>query len=97
MYKLFLSFRYFRSRPINLIPVVCMMLGVMAIIVILAIMNGFQAQLKTTLRGTLSDLIITVYYDSDFEKWEKVLLETEGVKAVSPHLRSFSLYDPLGV
>jgi len=91
MYKLFLSFRYFRSRPINLIPVVCMMLGVMALIVILAIMNGFQAQLKTTLRGTLSDLIITVRYDSEFSKWEKVLLETEGVKAVSPHLRSFSL------
>jgi len=91
MYKLFLSFRYFRSRPINLIPVVCMMLGVMALIVILAIMNGFQAQLKSTLRGTLSDLIVTVFYDSDFERWEKVLMETEGVKAVSPHLRSFSL------
>ncbi|MEN8148996.1 MAG: FtsX-like permease family protein [Planctomycetota bacterium] len=91
MYKLFLSFRYFRSRPINLIPVVCMMLGVMALIVILAIMNGFQSQLKATLRGTLSDLIINVYYESDFEKWEEVLLETEGIEAASPHLRSFSL------
>lgn len=91
MYKLFLSFRYFRSRPINIIPVICMMLGVMALIVILAVMDGFQAQLRATLRGTLSDLIITVNYDSDYEKWEELLLNTEGVEAVSPHLQSFCL------
>ncbi len=96
MYKLFLSFRYFRSRPINIIPVICMMLGVMALIVILAVMDGFQTQLRATLRGTLSDLIIRVNYDSDFEKWEEVLLNTEGVEAVSPHLQSFCLVAEIG-
>ena len=96
MYKLFLSFRYFRSRPINIIPVLCMMLGVMALIVILSVMDGFQAQLRSTLRGTLSDLIIRVNYDSDFEPWEELLLNTEGVEAVSPHLQSFCLVAEIG-
>ncbi len=96
MYKLFLSFRYFRSRPINIIPVLCMMLGVMALIVILSVMDGFQAQLRSTLRGALSDLIIRVNYDSDFEKWEELLLNTEGVEAVSPHLESFCLVAEIG-
>ncbi|MHC4471240.1 MAG: ABC transporter permease, partial [Planctomycetota bacterium] len=91
MYKLFLSLRYFRSRLVNVIPVLCTTLGVMALIVILAVMDGFQHQLKKTLRGTLSDVIIRVNYESDFEKWEKVLLETDGVQAVSPHLQSFAL------
>ena len=74
MYKLFLSIRYFRSRPVNIIPVLCMMLGVMALIVIIAVMDGFQAQLRSTLRGTLSDLMIRVDYESDFEEWEKILM-----------------------
>jgi lipoprotein-releasing system permease protein len=91
MYKLFLSFRYFRSRPINIIPVLCTTLGVAALIVILAVMDGFQHQLKKTLRGNLSDIIIRVNYESDFEKWEKVLTETDGVEAVAPHLQSFAL------
>ncbi|MCU0724243.1 MAG: ABC transporter permease [Planctomycetes bacterium] len=91
MYKLFLSLRYFRSRLIHFVPVVCMTLGVMALIVILAVMDGFQAQLRATLRGTLSDLIIRVNYESDFEKWKEILYSVEGVRAVSPHLQSFCL------
>ena len=91
MYKLFLSLRYFRSRPINWIPVVCMTLGVMALLVILAVMDGFQDQLRATLRGTLSDLIVYVRYDSEFDAWEQELLATPYIKAVSPHLQSFSL------
>lgn len=91
MYKLFLSLRYFRSRPINWIPVVCMMLGVMALLVILAVMDGFQDQLKATLRGSLSDVIITVNYESDLDEWEKVLLGMDEVKAISPYLQSFAL------
>ena len=91
MYKLFLSIRYFVSRPLTIIPVLCMTLGVAALIVILAVMDGFQAQLRATLRGTLSDLIIRVNYDSDFDAWEKVFAEMGEVKAVSPHLQSFCL------
>ncbi len=91
MYKIFLSLRYFRSRLINIIPVVCMTLGVMALIVILSVMDGFQAQLRATLRGTLSDLIIRVNYESDFEKWREVLMSVDGVTAVSPHLKTFCL------
>ena len=82
MYKLFLSIRYFASRPLNIIPVLCMTLGVAALIVILAVMDGFQAQLRATLRGTLSDLIIRVNYDSDFDAWEKMFAEMGEVKAV---------------
>jgi lipoprotein-releasing system permease protein len=91
MYKLFLSLRYFRSRPINIIPVICMTLGVMALIVIIAVMDGFQAQLRATLRGTLSDVMVQVHYESDFEAWEQVLMTIDGVVAVAPHLNGFAL------
>ena len=96
MYKFFLSLRYFRSRLINIIPVVCMTLGVAALIIIMAVMDGFQAQLRATLKGTLSHLIIKVNYESDFSRWEKLLLNIDGVRAVSPHLQSFGLIADTG-
>lgn len=59
MYRSFLSWRYLVSRPTNLIGIVGILVGVGALILILSIMTGFLEMTRGTVRGTLSDLIVT--------------------------------------
>ncbi|NOT30542.1 MAG: hypothetical protein HOP15_08860, partial [Planctomycetes bacterium] len=58
MYRSFLSWRYLVSRPTNLIGIVGILVGVGALILILSIMTGFLDMTRSTVRGTLSDLIV---------------------------------------
>ncbi len=58
MYRFFLSWRYMRSRRINLIGIVGIFVAVGALILILSIMTGFLEESRKALRGSLSDLII---------------------------------------
>ncbi|HEX6885253.1 MAG TPA: hypothetical protein VF530_17905, partial [Planctomycetota bacterium] len=59
MYRSFLSWRYLVSRPTNLIGIVGILVGVGALILILSIMTGFLEESRRTVRGTLSDLILS--------------------------------------
>jgi len=58
MYKSFLSWRYLLRRPVNLIGIVGILVGVGALILILSIMSGFLEETRKTVRGSLADLII---------------------------------------
>src|SRR5690349_13850276 len=58
MYKSFLSWRYLLRRPVNLIGIVGILVGVGALILILSIMSGFLEQTRQTVRGSLADLVI---------------------------------------
>lgn len=58
MYQRFLSWRFLLRRPINLIGVVGITLGVGALIMIISIMSGFLEQSRDTVRGSLADVII---------------------------------------
>lgn len=59
VYRSFLSWRYLVSRPTNLIGIVGILVGVGALILILSIMTGFLEESRRTVRGTLSDLIVS--------------------------------------
>jgi lipoprotein-releasing system permease protein len=59
VYRSFLSWRYLVSRPTNLIGIVGILVGVGALILILSIMTGFLEESRRTVRGTLSDLVIS--------------------------------------
>jgi lipoprotein-releasing system permease protein len=59
VYRSFLSWRYLVSRPTNLIGIVGILVGVGALILILSIMTGFLEMTRSTVRGTLSDLIVS--------------------------------------
>jgi lipoprotein-releasing system permease protein len=59
LYRLFLALRYLRSRLVNLISVCGVMAGVAVLIVVTSVMDGFQEKVRATLRGTLSDIILT--------------------------------------
>ncbi len=58
MYKSFLSWRYLIRRPVNLIGIGGILVGVGALILILSIMTGFLETTRKTVRGNLADLII---------------------------------------
>ena len=66
MFRSFLSWRYLRRRRTNLIGIVGIAVAVGALILILSIMTGFLEQTRSTVRGSLSDLIITPYTGSQF-------------------------------
>lgn len=59
MYRSFLSWRYLLHRKTNLIGIVGIFVGVGALILIMSIMTGFLEQSRDTVRGSLSDLILT--------------------------------------
>ena len=61
MFRSFLSWRYLVSRRSNLIGIVGILIAVGALILILSIMTGFLEEQRSSLRGTLSDVMIRPY------------------------------------
>ena len=92
MYRIFLSWRFLRSRRTNLIGVFGIFLAVGALILILSIMTGFLEETRRSARGSLSDLIITMppYSESrrprDPAPVLEVLRKDKRVEGASAHL-----------
>ena len=92
MYRRFLSQRYLRSRFVNFISVAAVTAGIAVMIVVTAVMDGFQVKVKEVLRGTLSHLVMTPDGTSKppaFEDLEKALLANRDVVGAAPELRSY--------
>ena len=92
MYRRFLSQRYLRSRFVNLISVAAVTAGIAVMIVVTAVMDGFQVKVKEVLRGTLSHLVMTpdgTAKPPAFDDLEKTLLRNPDVGGAAPQLRSF--------
>jgi len=60
-YRFLVALRLLRARKINLIGILGVMVGVASIIVVMAVMDGFQHELRAMIRGTLSDMIIELH------------------------------------
>ncbi len=96
-FEFFLGLRYLKAKRkqtfisvITLISVAGVMVGVMALVVVLSVMNGFRADLLSKILGVNSHLLV-MSYDGAFpdygEPAEKVT-ETKGVVAASPFIYS---------
>ena len=90
-YRLVVAIRLLRARRINLISILGVMLGVASIIVVMSVMDGFQVELRSMIRGTLSDLIIQVdpARAGQYEPLKTALEEVDGVEAVTLQLHTF--------
>ncbi|MHC4973496.1 MAG: ABC transporter permease [Planctomycetota bacterium] len=90
-YRLVVALRLLRARRINLISILGVMLGVASIIVVMSVMDGFQLELRTMIRGTLSDLIIQVdpARAGQYDPLKEALEEIDGVEAVTLQLHTF--------
>ncbi|MDJ0973215.1 MAG: FtsX-like permease family protein [Planctomycetota bacterium] len=88
-YRLFLSWRYLRSRLVNLISVGGVMSGVAVLIIVVCIMDGFQERVRRVTRGNLSDITMTPREDpAPFPAFEQKIKEVEPrVRAVSPLIK----------
>jgi len=97
VFELFLGLRYLKAKRkqtfisvITLISVAGVMVGVMALVVVLSVMNGFRADLLSKILGVNSHLLVMSYDGAfpDYEALEKEVRETEGVVAASPFVYS---------
>jgi lipoprotein-releasing system permease protein len=97
-YELTISLRYLRSRRsqkfislITWISVGGVALGVMALIVVIAVMSGFGKNLRDKILGTNSHVSVTNVMDSGMSNYEAIVRQaetTEYVSGASPFILS---------
>ena len=90
-YRLLVAMRLLRARKINFISILGVMLGVGAIIVVMSVMDGFQRELRTMIRGTLSDVIVEIdpAKVGEYMPLRKSLEQVEGVAHVTLQKHTF--------
>ena len=96
-YEWFISLRYLKARRrqgfislISIISVAGVSVGVMALIVVLAVMTGFTDSLREKILGINSHIVIQRLGRgiTDFRKVSEIVLQTKGVLAVTPYTYS---------
>ncbi|EJF88724.1 LolC/E family lipoprotein releasing system, transmembrane protein [Bartonella tamiae Th307] len=87
-YEWMIAFRYMLPNKkqiftsiISIISLIGIMLGVFALIVVMAVMNGFRTELLDRILGVNGHLIVQGI-DSDFSDYNKVIPRVEGVDGV---------------
>ena len=89
-YRLAMALRLLRTRWINLVSILGVTLGVASIIVVLAVMDGFQEDLRAMIRGTLSDVLVEIDPQTvPYEKLKTELEEIPGITAVTLQRHTF--------
>jgi lipoprotein-releasing system permease protein len=94
-FEYFIGRRYLRARQkqafvslITILSVAGVMVGVMALIVVIAVMTGFDADLKARILGGQSHVVL-LRHGGDFKNYRQVMMEvekTEGVAAATPFI-----------
>ena len=97
LFELFISLRYLRAKRkqafisvISLISIVGVMVGIMALIVVLSVMNGFRAELISKSLGIMPHIWVSSYAGSikDYDTLMKKLKSVDGVAETSPSIVS---------
>ncbi len=99
MYKLFVSLRYLRRKKITFFAVAGVAVGVMTLIVVLSVMSGFDKELRSKIRGTLSHLIVQkrgIYGLDSYKEVVKKIESFEHVKACAPYIEGPALLNVRG-
>ncbi len=99
-YELFIGLRYLSSRRkqkftsiIGFISVLGVFIGVMALNVVIAVMGGFEEELREKILGVSSHLVVLSYDGpvSDFESLRDKVLENPEVAGASPFIYGQSM------
>ncbi len=101
-FELFLGLRYLKAKRkqafisvITIISVVGVMMGVMSLIVVLSVMNGFREDLMSKILGVNAHLWV-LSYEGVFKGYEEVIEEvdkSDGVVATTPFIYSQVMVD----
>jgi lipoprotein-releasing system permease protein len=88
-YEWFIGLRYLKAKRkqtfisiITVISIVGVAVGVMTLIVVLAVMSGFEKNLKEKFLGTQAHIHLTKATQEGMDHYEEVMKEVEGVKGV---------------
>jgi lipoprotein-releasing system permease protein len=93
MFELFLGIRYLKAKRkqrfisvITIISVMGVMVGVMALVVVLSVMNGFRSDLMGKILGVNSHVLVLNLSGtfSDYEKVAEKVKKMDGVVAITP-------------
>jgi lipoprotein-releasing system permease protein len=94
-FEYFIGARYLRAKQkqafvslITILSIAGVMVGVMALIVVIAVMNGFDADLKARILGGQSHIVL-MRHGSAFNQYDLVLekvVNTQGVEAATPYI-----------
>jgi lipoprotein-releasing system permease protein len=104
-FELFLSIRYLRAKRkqafisvITVISVLGVMIGVMALVVVLSVMNGFRADLMSKILGVKSHLLVLSHKGAfnDYKRVAGRVGQVEGVVATTPFIHSQVMVDRSG-
>ena len=96
-YELFIGGRYLRAKQshafislITILSIAGVAVGVMALIVVIAVMAGFEADLKSRILGGQPQVIVKRHGGafSDYNKVLEQIEQTEGVEAATPFILS---------
>lgn len=97
MYRYFLALRYLVARPINLLGVVGIMLGVWALIVVVSIFSGFLQEVGKHLQSSTADLsVVALPDDASFRRLEAILEADPNVADCAPRIVWQGLVHPFG-
>ncbi|MGQ9636974.1 MAG: lipoprotein-releasing ABC transporter permease subunit [Thermodesulfobacteriota bacterium] len=88
-YEWFIGLRYLKAKRkqtfisiITVISIVGVMVGVMALIIVLAVMSGFEKTLKEKILGTQAHLVVLKAGEQGMEQPEEIIKKVEEVKGV---------------
>jgi lipoprotein-releasing system permease protein len=95
-YELFIARRYLRSkRKVKFISVITLFsvggvfVGVAALIIVLAVMNGFESEVRTRIVGTTAHVNVLAFHEEGVEEYDQlipVIEEVEHVVAAAPFI-----------
>ena len=95
-YEWFIGLRYLRAKRkqtfvsiITVISIAGVTVGVMALIIVLAVMNGFETNLKEKIIGTYAHIVIMKAGQEGMDQYEEMAKRVEdiqGVTSVSPFI-----------
>jgi lipoprotein-releasing system permease protein len=93
--ELFISWRYLATKRkekfislISIISILGIAIGVMALIVVIAVMTGFDKDLRDKIVGNYSHITLTGYKPIDNNEYDKILKKV----AQNPHIKGISPY-----
>ncbi|WP_372370886.1 ATP-binding cassette domain-containing protein [Candidatus Uabimicrobium sp. HlEnr_7] len=83
----FISLRYIKTRKVTRFAIGGIAIGVMVLLVVISVMDGFIKEFKSRLQGALSDVIITVRaHQMNYNQIEDIVKKHPNVHSCSPHL-----------
>ncbi len=102
MFELFLGIRYLKAKRkqafisvITVISALGVMVGVMSLVVVLSVMNGFRADLITKILGVNSHLMV-LKYGSSFDEYQKIserISGVDGLVASTPFINAQAMFN----